>query len=199
METETNIVENTLAAIEEIIDIEFDMSPDESYERKSYYGEGTLFGADIGVSVIFEDNNIKQLIIESVPGGNSYGIGYVSVIKDGHEIFDLSRSIPLAIDGIIKMRKLLRYISEEDKQFIRDNEGILTIIGKTYTNEYKQIVSQLDIMELCFEYIPLCISSYDGILLEYAFDVRATKDYSIVKAGLTIDQAIKYVRENSSK
>ena len=196
---ETNVVENTLAAIEEIINIEFDMSPDESYERKSYYGEGTLFGADIGVSVIFEDDNIKQLIIESIPGGNSYGIGYVSVIKDEHEISDLSRSIPLAIDGIIKMRKLLRYISEEDKQFIRDNEGILTIIGKTYTNEYKQIVSQLNTMELCFEYIPLCISSYDGILLEYAFDVRTTKDYSIVKAGLTIDEAIKYVRENISK
>lgn len=196
---ETNIVENTLAAIEEIINIEFDMSPDESYERKSYYGEGTLFGADIGVSVIFEDDNIKQLIIESMPGGNSYGIGYVSVIKDEHEISDLSQSIPLAIDGIIKMRKLLRYISEEDKQFIRDNEGILIIIGKTYTNEYKQIVSQLNTMELCFEYIPLCISSYDGILLEYVFDVRTTKDYSIVKAGLTIDQAIKYVRENSSK
>lgn len=196
---ETNIVENTLAAIEEIINIEFDMAPDESYERKSYYGEGTLFGADIGVSVIFEDNNIKQLIIESIPGGNSYGIGYVSVIKDEHETSDLSQSIPLAIDGIIKMRKLLRYISEEDKQFIRDNEGILTIIGKTYTNEYKQIVSQLNTMELCFEYIPLCISSYDGILLEYAFDVRTTKDYSIVKANLNIDQAIKYVRENSGK
>ena len=196
---ETNIVENTLAAIEEIIDIEFDMSPDESCEQKSYYGEGTLFGADIGVSAIFEDDNMKRLIIESVPGGNSYGIGYVSIIKDGHEISDLSRSIPLAIDGIIKMRKFLRYISEEDKQFIRDNEGILTIIGQTYTDEYKQIVSQLDIMELSFEYIPLCISSYDGILLEYVFDVRTTKDYSIVKAGLTIDQAIKYVRENSSK
>ena len=194
-----NVIENTLAAIEEIIDIEFDMTPDESYERKSYYGEGTLFGADIGVSVIFEDNNMKQLIIESVPGGNSYGIGYVSVINDEHEVSHLSRSIPLAIDGIIKMRKLLRYISEEDKQFIRDNKGILTIIGKTYTNEYKQIVSQLNTMELCFERIPLCISSHDGILLEYVFNVCIAEEYSIVKANLTIDQAIKYIRENSGK
>ena len=194
-----NVIENILAAIEEIIDIEFDMSPDESYKRKSYYGEGTLFGADIGVSVIFKDDNMKQLIIESVPGGNSYGIGYVSVIKDEHEVSHLSSSIPLAIDGIIKMRKLLRYISEEDKQFIRDNKGILTIIGETYTNEYKQIVSQLNTMELCFERIPLCISSHDGILLEYVFNVRIIEEYSIVKANLTIDQAIKYVRENSGK
>ena len=78
--------------------------------------------------IIFEDDNIKQLIIESIPGGNSYGIGYVSVIKDEHEIFDLSRSIPLAIDGIIKMRKLLRYISEEDKQFIRNTKAFLLLL-----------------------------------------------------------------------
>ena len=187
-----DVIENMLKAIEDLTDIEFDMTPDEYNERKSYYGEGTLFGDGIGVSVTFEEDKIKQFIIESVPGDNSYGIGYVSIVKNTNSIFKLSKDIALAIEGILKMRNLLRYIIDEDKEFIRNNEGTLTIIG----NDHNQSEPSLNVMELSFEHIPtLCISS-TGVVMGYVFSVRATKDYTIVEDDLNIDQAIKYVRDN---
>ena len=195
------VIENVLKTIERVLDIEFDMSPDtdETVSRTSYYGEGTLFGTGIGVSVTFEDYVIKQFIIESMPGENDFGIGYVSVIKDEHTTSSITEDISLAIEGIVKMRKLLSILKDTDLDFIRANEGMLTAIGKTRMTESHELDSKITNIELHFEYLPVCISSMPGLLTEYGFDVRSIKDYSVVSGGLNINDAIDYVRTNYSK
>lgn len=195
------LIENVLKTIERVLDVEFDMSPDtdEAVSRTSYYGEGTLFGTGIGVSVTFEDNVIKQFIIESMPGENDFGIGYVSVIKDEHTTSSITEDMSLAIEGIVKMRKLLSILKDTDLEFIRANEGMLTTIGKTRMTEAHELESKITNIELHFEYLPVCISSMPGLLTEYGFDVRSIKDYSVVSGGLNINDAIDYVRTNYSK
>lgn len=194
-------IENVLKTIERVLDIEFDMSPDtdETVLRTSYYGEGTLFGTGIGVSVTFEDDVIKQFIIESMPGENDFGIGYVSVIKDEHTTSSITEDISLAIEGIVKMRKLLSILKDTDLDFIRANEGMFTAIGKTRMTEAHELESKITNIELHFEYLPVCISSMPGLLTEYGFDVRSIKDYSVVSGSLNINDAIDYVRTNYSK
>lgn len=195
------LIENVLKTIERVLDIEFDMSPDtdEAVSRTSYYGEGTLFGTGIGVSVTFEDNVIKQFIIESMPGENDFGIGYVSVIKDEHITSSITEDMSLALEGIVKMRKLLSILKDTDLDFIRANEGMLTAIGKTRMTESHELDSKIINIELHFEYLPVCISSMPGLLTEYGFDVRSIKDYSVVSGSLNINDAIDYVRDNYSK
>lgn len=194
-------IENVLKTIERVLDVEFDMSPDtdETVLRTSYYGEGTLFGTGIGISVTFEDDVIKQFIIESMPGENDFGIGYVSVIKDEHTTSSITEDISLAIEGIVKMRKLLSILKDIDLDFIRANEGMLTAIGKTRMTEAHELESKIINIELHFEYLPVCISSMPGLLTEYGFDVRSIKDYSVVSDSLNINDAIDYVRTNYSK
>ena len=194
-------IENILKTIERVSDIEFDMSPDtdETVLRTSYYGEGTLFGTGIGVSVTFEDDVIKQFIIESMPGENDFSIGYVSVIKDEHTTSSITEDMSLAIEGIVKMRKLLSILKDTDLDFIRANEGMLTAIGKTRMTEAHVLDSKITNIELHFEYLPVCISSMPGLLTEYGFDVRSIKDYSVVSDSLNINDAIDYVRTNYSK
>lgn len=194
-------IENVLKTIERVLDIEFDMSPDtdKTVARTSYYGEGTLFGTGIGVSVTFEDDVIKQFIIESMPGENDFGIGYVSVIKDEHTTSSITEDISLAIEGIVKMRKLLSILKDTDLDFIRANEGMLTAIGKTRMTKAHELDSKITNIELHFEYFPVCISSMPGLLTEYGFDVRSIKDYSVVSDSLNINDAIDYVRTNYSK
>lgn len=194
-------IENVLKTIERVLDVEFDMSPDtdETVLRTSYYGEGILFGTGIGVSVTFEDNVIKQFIIESMPGENDFGIGYVSVIKDEHTTSSITEDISLAIEGIVKMRKLLSILKDTDLDFIRANEGMLTVIGKTRMTKSHELDSKITNIELHFEYLPVCISSMPGLLTEYGFDVRSIKDYSVVSDSLNINDAIDYVRTNYSK
>lgn len=194
-------IENVLKTIERVLDVEFDMSPDtdETVLRTSYYGEGTLFGTGIGVSVTFEDDVIKQFIIESMPGENDFGIGYVSVIKDEHTTSSITEDISLAIEGIVKMRKLLSILKDTDLDFIRANEGMLTVIGKTRMTKSHELDSKITNIELHFEYLPVCISSMPGLLTEYGFDVRSIKDYSVVSDSLNINDAIDYVRTNYSK
>ena len=194
-------IENVLKTIERVLDIEFDMSPDtdKTVSRASYYGEGTLFGTGIGVSVTFEDGVIKQFIIESMPGENDFGIGYVSVIKDEHTTSSITEDISLTIEGIVKMRKLLSILKDTDLDFIRANEGMLTAIGKTRMTEAHELESKITNIELHFEYLPVCISSMPGLLTEYGFDVRSIKDYSVVSDSLNINDAIDYVRTNYSK
>lgn len=194
-------IENILKTIERVLDIEFDMSPDtdETVLRTSYYGEGTLFGTGIGISVTFEDDVIKQFIIESMPGENDFGIGYVSVIKDEHTTSSITEDISLAIEGIVKMRKLLSILKDTDLDFIRANEGMLTAIGKTRMTKAHEMDSKITNIELHFEYLPVCISSMPGLLTEYGFDVRSIKDYSVVSGSLNINDAIDYVRDNYSK
>lgn len=194
-------IENVLKTIERVLDIEFDMSPDtdETVLRTSYYGEGTLFGTGIGVSVTFEDGVIKQFIIESMPDENDFGIGYVSVIKDEHTTSSITEDISLAIEGIVKMRKLLSILKDTDLDFIRVNEGMLTAIGKTRMTKAHELDSKITNIELHFEYLPVCISSMPGLLTEYGFDVRSIKDYSVVSDSLNINDAIDYVRTNYSK
>lgn len=194
-------IENVLKTIERVLDIEFDMSPDtdETVLRTSYYGEGTLFGTGIGLSVTFEDDVIKQFIIESMPGENDFGIGYVSVIKDEHTTSSITEDISLAIEGIVKMRKLLSILKDTDLDFIRANEGMFTAIGKTRMTEAHELESKITNIELHFEYLPVCISSMPGLLTEYGFDVRSIKDYSVVSGSLNINDAIDYVRDNYSK
>lgn len=194
-------IENVLKTIERVLDVEFDMSPDtdETVLRTSYYGEGTLFGTGIGISVTFEDDVIKQFIIESMPGENDFGIGYVSVIKDEHTTSSITEDISLAIEGIVKMRKLLSILKDTDLDFIRANEGMLTAIGKTRMTEAHELESKITNIELHFEYLPVCISSMPGLLTEYGFDVRFIKDYSVVSDSLNINDAIDYVRTNYSK
>lgn len=194
-------IENVLKTIERVLDIEFDMSPDtdETVLRTSYYGEGTLFGTGIGISVTFENDIIKQFIIESMPGENDFGIGYVSVIKDEHTTSSITEDISLAIEGIVKMRKLLSILKDTDLDFIRSNEGMLTAIGKTRMTEAHELESKITNIELHFEYLPVCISSMPGLLTEYGFDVRSIKDYSVVSDSLNINDAIDYVRTNYSK
>lgn len=194
-------IENILKTIERVLDIEFDMSPDtdETVLRTSYYGEGTLFGTGIGVSVTFEDDVIKQFIIESMPDENDFGIGYVSVIKDEHTTSSITEDMSLAIEGIVKMRKLLSILKDTDLDFIRANEGMLTAIGKTRMTEAHELESKITNIELHFEYLPVCISSMPGLLTEYGFDVRSIKDYSVVSDSLNINDAIDYVRTNYSK
>lgn len=194
-------IENVLKTIERVLDIEFDMSPDtdETVLRTSYYGEGTLFGTGIGISVTFEDDVIKQFIIESMPGENDFGIGYVSVIKDEHTTSSITEDISLAIEGIVKMRKLLSILKDTDLDFIRANEGMFTAIGKTRMTEAHELESKITNIELHFEYLPVCISSMPGLLTEYGFDVRSIKDYSVVSGSLNINDAIDYVRDNYSK
>lgn len=194
-------IENVLKTIERVLDVEFDMSPDtdETVLRTSYYGEGTLFGTGIGVSVTFEDDVIKQFIIESMPGENDFGIGYVSVIKDEHTTSSITEDISLAIEGIVKMRKLLSILKDTDLDFIRANEGMFTAIGKTRMTEAHELESKITNIELHFEYLPVCISSMPGLLTEYGFDVRSIKDYSVVSDSLNINDAIDYVRTNYSK
>ena len=195
------LIENVLKTIERVLDVEFDMSPDtdETVLRTSYYGEGTLFGTGIGVSVTFEDDVIKQFIIESMPGENDFGIGYVSVIKDEHTTSSITEDISLAIEGIVKMRKLLSILKDTDLEFIRANEGMLTAIGKTRMTEAHELESKITNIELHFEYLPVCISSMPGLLTEYGFDIRSIKDYSVVSDSLNINYAIDYVRTNYSK
>lgn len=195
------LIENVLKTIERVLDIEFDMSPDtdETVLRTSYYGEGTLFGTGIGVSVTFEDDTIKQFIIESMPGENDFGIGYVSVIKDEHSTSSITEDISLTIEGIVKMRKLLSILKDTDLDFIRANEGMLTAIGKTRMTKAHELDSKITNIELHFEYLPVCISSMPGLLTEYGFDVRSIKDYSVVSNSLNINDAIDYVRTNYSK
>ena len=194
-------IENVLKTIERVLDVEFDMSPDtdETVLRTSYYGEGTLFGTGIGVSVTFEDDVIKQFIIESMPGENDFGIGYVSVIKDEHTTSSITEDISLTIEGIVKMRKLLSILKDTDLDFIRANEGMFTAIGKTRMIEAHELDSKITNIELHFEYLPVCISSMPGLLTEYGFDVRSIKDYSVVSDSLNINDAIDYVRTNYSK
>lgn len=194
-------IENILKTIERVLDIEFDMSPDtdETVLRTSYYGEGTLFGTGIGVSVTFEDDVIKQFIIESMPGENDFGIGYVSVIKDEHTTSSITEDISLTIEGMVKMRKLLSILKDTDLDFIRANEGMFTAIGKTRMTEAHELESKITNIELHFEYLPVCISSMPGLLTEYGFDVRSIKDYSVVSDSLNINDAIDYVRTNYSK
>lgn len=194
-------IENVLKTIERVLDVEFDMSPDtdETVLRTSYYGEGTLFGTGIGVSVTFEDDVIKQFIIESMPGENDFGIGYVSVIKDEHTTSSITEDISLAIEGIVKMRKLLSILKDTDLDFIRANEGLLTAIGKTRMTKAHELDSKITNIELHFEYLPVCISSMPGLLTEYGFDVRSIKDYSVVSDSLNINDAIGYVRTNYIK
>lgn len=194
-------IENVLKTIERVLDVEFDMSPDtdETVLRTSYYGEGTLFGTGIGVSVTFEDDVIKQFIIESMPGENDFGIGYVSVIKDEHTTSSITEDISLTIEGIVKMRKLLSILKDTDLDFIRANEGMFTAIGKTRMTEAHELESKITNIELHFEYLPVCISSMPGLLTEYGFDVRSIKDYSVVSDSLNINDAIDYVRDNYSK
>lgn len=194
-------IENILKTIERVLDVEFDMSPDtdETVLRTSYYGEGTLFGTGIGVSVTFEDDVIKQFIIESMPGENDFGIGYVSVIKDEHSTSSITEDISLAIEGIVKMRKLLSILKDTDLDFIRANEGMFTAIGKTRMTEAHELESKITNIELHFEYLPVCISSMPGLLTEYGFDVRSIKDYSVVSDSLNINDAIDYVRTNYIK
>ena len=194
-------IENVLKTIERVLDVEFDMSPDtdETVLRTSYYGEGTLFGTGIGISVTFEDDVIKQFIIESMPGENDFGIGYVSVIKDEHTTSSITEDISLAIEGIVKMRKLLSILKDTDLDFIRANEGMFTAIGKTRMTEAHELESKITNIELHFEYLPVCISSMPGLLTEYGFDVRSIKDYSVVSDSLNINDAIDYVRTNYSK
>lgn len=194
-------IENVLKTIERVLDVEFDMSPDtdKTVSRTSYYGEGTLFGTGIGVSVTFEDNVIKQFIIESMPGENDFGIGYVSVIKDEHTTSSITEDMSLALEGIVKMRKLLSILKDTDLDFIRANEGMLTAIGKTRMTETHELDSKIANIELHFKYLPVCISSMPGLLTEYGFDVRSIKDYSVVSGGLNINDAIDYVRTNYSK
>ena len=195
------LIENVLKTIECVLDVEFDMSPDtdETVLRTSYYGEGTLFGTGIGISVTFEDDVIKQFIIESMPGENDFGIGYVSVIKDEHTTSSITEDMSLAIEGIVKMRKLLSILKDTDLDFIRANEGMLTAIGKTRMTEAHELESKITNIELHFEYLPVCISSMPGLLTEYGFDVRSIKDYSVVSDSLNINDAIDYVRDNYSK
>lgn len=195
------LIENILKTIERVLDIEFDMSPDtdEAVSRTSYYGEGTLFSTGIGVSVTFEDNVIKQFIIESMPGENDFGIGYVSVIKDEHTTSSITEDMSLALESIVKMRKLLSILKDTDLEFIRANEGMLTTIGKTRMTEAHELESKITNIELHFEYLPVCISSMPGLLTEYGFDVRSIKDYSVVSDSLNINDAIDYVRTNYSK
>lgn len=195
------LIENVLKTIERVLDVEFDMSPDtdETVSRMSYYGEGTLFGTGIGVSVTFEDNVIKQFIIESMPGENDFGIGYVSVIKDEHTTSSITEDISLALEGIVKIRKLLSILKDTDLDFIRANEGMFTAIGKTRMTESHELDSKITNIELHFEYLPVCISSMPGLLTEYGFDVRSIKDYSVVSDSLNINDAIDYVRTNYSK
>lgn len=194
-------IENVLKTIERVLDVEFDMSPDtdETVLRTSYYGEGTLFGTGIGVSVTFEDDVIKQFIIESMPGENDFGIRYVSVIKDEHTTSSITEDISLAIEGIVKMRKLLSILKDTDLDFIRANEGMFTAIGKTRMTKAHELDSKITNIELHFEYLPVCISSMPGLLTEYGFDVRYIKDYSVVSDSLNINDAIDYVRTNYSK
>lgn len=194
-------IENVLKTIERVLDIEFDMSPDtdETVLRTSYYGEGTLFGTGIGISVTFENDIIKQFIIESMPGENDFGIGYVSVIKDEHTTSSITEDISLALEGIVKMRKLLSILKDTDLEFIRANEGMFTAIGKTRMTEAHELESKITNIELHFEYLPVCISSMPGLLTEYGFDVRSIKDYSVVSDSLNINDAIDYVRTNYSK
>lgn len=194
-------IENVLKTIERVLDVEFDMSPDtdETVLRTSYYGEGTLFGTGIGISVTFEDDVIKQFIIESMPGENDFGIGYVSVIKDEHTTSSITEDMSLAIEGIVKMRKLLSILKDTDLDFIRANEGMFTAIGKTRMTEAHELESKITNIELHFEYLPVCISSMPGLLTEYGFDVRSIKDYSVVSDSLNINDAIDYVRDNYSK
>lgn len=194
-------IENVLKTIERVLDIEFDMSPDtdETVLRTSYYGEGTLFGTGIGISVTFEDDVIKQFIIESMPGENDFGIGYVSVIKDEHTTSSITEDMSLAIEGIVKMRKLLSILKDTDLDFIRANEGMFTAIGKTRMTEAHELESKITNIELHFEYLPVCISSMPGLLTEYGFDVRSIKDYSVVSDSLNINDTIDYVRTNYSK
>ena len=194
-------IENVLKTIERVLDVEFDMSPDtdKTVSRTSYYGEGTLFGTGIGVSVTFEDNVIKQFIIESMPGENDFGIGYVSVIKDEHTTSSITEDMSLALEGIVKMRKLLSILKDTDLDFIRANEGMLTAIGKTRMTETHELDSKIANIELHFKYLPVCISSMPGLLTEYGFDVRSVKDYSVVSDSLNINDAIDYVRTNYSK
>lgn len=195
------VIENVLKTIERVLDVEFDMSPDtdKTVSRTSYYGEGTLFGTGIGISVTFEDDVIKQFIIESMPGENDFGIGYVSVIKDEHTTSSITEDMSLAIEGIVKMRKLLSILKDTDLDFIRANEGMLTAIGKTRMTESHELDSKITNIELHFEYLPVCISSMPGLLTEYGFDVRSIKDYSVVSDSLNINDAIDYVRTNYSK
>ena len=194
-------IENVLKTIERVLDVEFDMSPDtdETVLRTSYYGEGTLFGTGIGVSVTFEDDTIKQFIIESIPGENDFGIGYASIVKDEHTTSSITEDMSLAIEGIVKMRKLLSILKDTDLDFIRVNEGMLTAIGKTHMTESHELDSKITNIELYFEYLPVCISSMPGLLTEYGFDVRSVKDYSVVSDSLNINDAIAYVRDNYSK
>ena len=195
------LIENVLKTIERVLDVEFDMSPDtdETVSRTSYYGEGTLFGTGIGVSVTFEDNVIKQFIIESMPGENDFGIGYVTVIKDEHTTSSITEDMSLALEGIVKMRKLLSILKDTDLDFIRANEGMFTAIGKTRMTESHELDSKIANIELHFEYLPVCIASMPGLLTEYGFDVRSIKDYSVVSDSLNINDAIDYVRTNYSK
>ena len=195
------LIENVLKTIERVLDVEFDMSPDtdKTISRTSYYGEGTLFGTGIGVSVTFGGNTVSQFIIESMPGENDFGIGYASIIKDEHDIFSITEDMSLAIEGIVKMRKLLSILKDTDLDFIRTNEGMLTTIGKTRMTETHELYSNITNIELHFEYLPVCISSMPGLLTEYGFDVRSIKDYSVVSGGLNINDAIDYVRTNYSK
>ena len=194
-------IENVLKTIERVLDVEFDMSPDtdETVLRTSYYGEGTLVGTGIGISVTFEDDVIKQFIIESMPGENDFGIGYVSVIKDEHTTSSITEDISLTIEGIVKMRKLLSILKDTDLDFIRANEGMFTAIGKTRMTEAHELESKITNIELHFEYLPVCISSMPGLLTEYGFDVCSIKDYSVVSDSLNINDAIDYVRTNYGK
>ena len=194
-------IENVLKTIERVLDVEFDMSPDtdETVSRASYYGEGTLFGTGIGVSVTFDGDTVSQFIIESMPGENDFGIGYASIIKDEHDVFSITEDMSLALEGIVKMRKLLSILKDTDLEFIRANEGMLTTIGKTRMTEAHELHSKIANIELHFEYLPVCISSMPGLLTEYGFDVRSIKDYSVVSGGLNINDAIDYVRTNYSK
>ena len=128
------LIENVLKTIERVLDVEFDMSPDtdEAVSRTSYYGEGTLFGTGIGVSVTFDGNTVNQFIIESMPGENDFGIGYVSVIKDEHITSSITEDMSLALEGIVKMRKLLSILKDTDLEFIRANEGILNYTSNIF-------------------------------------------------------------------
>lgn len=195
------LIENVLKTIERVLDVEFDMSPDtdETVSRTSYYGEGTLFGTGIGISVTFDGDTVTQFIIESIPGENDFGIGYASVIKDEHDVFSITEDMSLALEGIVKMRKLLSILKDTDLEFIRANEGMLTTIGKTRMTEAHEMYSKITNIELHFEYLPVCISSMPGLLTEYGFDVCSIKDYSVVSGGLNINDAIDYVRTKYSK
>lgn len=101
-------------------------------DNNLYIGRCTLFGNIFDVEVYLrrsDTNNIGEILFQSMPDCNEFGVEYISSVTDNYVSSKVSNTVEVAMKGIIRLRSILMGLDGEFLDYINDNDGTLIASG----------------------------------------------------------------------